>query len=371
MIGENSFSLLADAWVKGIRSFDIKKAAAAVEHDANNEGPLPAVGRNGVKYYNSIGYVPYDNKKEGQSFREAAAKTLEFAYDDFCAAELAHAAGKDDEARVFAAHAMNYTNIFDPTIGFMRGRKADGAWDEPFYPDEWGGPFTEGCSWHWTWCVFQDVPGLAKLLGGDKAMGAKLDSVFDTEPTVRTGTYGQMIHEMTEMVAGNMGQYAHGNEPVHHVIYLYDFVGQPWKAQSRVRQTMALLYQCTPDGYCGDEDTGQMSAWFVFSALGFYPVCPGSPEYLIGSPIFDKATLTFPDGKPFVITTRHNGPQKPYIEGASLNGAPFKRTYLNHEEIRNGGEITFNMTSAPAYEWGASEESRPKSALASLLEGLK
>jgi predicted alpha-1,2-mannosidase len=367
MIGENSFSLLADAWIKGLRDFDIQKAVAAMVHDANNEGPLPAVGRNGVQYYNSLGYVPYDNTKAGPSFREATAKTLEYAYDDFCAAQLAHAAGKDALARTFARHAMNYTNVFDPSVGFMRARKADGTWDEPFYPDEWGGAFTEGCPWHWTWCVFHDIPGLAGLLGGDQAMGAKLDAVFDTEPTVRPGTYGTMIHEMTEMVAGNMGQYAHGNEPVHHMVYLYDSVGQPWKAQSRVRQAMALFYQCTPDGYCGDEDTGQMSAWYVFSALGFYPMCPGDPEYLIGSPIFDKATLTFPDGKAFIITARCNGPQRPYIVKAALNGKEFNRVYLLHEEVRNGGEIVFDMTSAPDYKWGTGEESRPKSPLATLL----
>lgn len=366
MIGENSFSLMADAWMKGIHNFDIQKAVAAMVHDANNEGPLAAVGRDGVKYYNSIGYVPYDNKG-GPSYREATAKTLEFAYDDFCAAQLAHAAGKDDVARVFAAHAMNYTNVFDPSVGFMRGRKADGTWDSPFHPDEWGGPFTEGCPWHWTWCVFQDIPGLANLLGGETAMAGKLDSVFDTEPTVRTGTYGGMIHEMTEEIAANMGQYAHGNEPVHHMLYLYDFTGQPWKAQSRVRQAVTLLYQANPDGYCGDEDTGQMSAWYVFSALGFYPMCPGDPQYLIGSPIFDKATLSFPGGKTFVINAHNNGAQKPYIRAARLNGEKFDRIYLSHDEIRNGGEITFDMTSAPAYDWGSSEDSRPKSALAALL----
>lgn len=369
MIGENSFSLLADAWVKGIHSFDIEKAVAAMVHDANHQGPLPAVGRDGVKYYNSIGYVPYDNGKKGPSFREATAKTLEFAYDDFCAAQLAHAAGKDEAARTFARHAMNYTNVFDPSVGFMRGRKADGSWDEPFYPDEWGGPFTEGCSWHWTWCVFQDVPGLSRLLGGDDAMAAKLNAVFDTEPTVRTGTYGGMIHEMTEMIAADMGQYAHGNEPVHHMLYLYDYAGQPWKAQSRIRQALSLLYFPTPDGYCGDEDTGQMSAWYVFSALGFYPVCPGSPEYLIGSPLFDKATLNFSGGAAFVITARNNGPQKPYIRQATLNGEKFNRTYLEHNEITGGGELVFDMAPAPVYEWGVAPESRPKSALAPLLPG--
>ena len=374
MIGQNSFSLLADAWVKGIRGFDLNKAVTAMIHDANNEGPMASVGRDGAKSYNSLGYVPYDNRPKpdrGESFREATAKTLEYAYDDFCAAQLAHAAGKDSEAAVFASRAMNYTNVFDPKTGFMRGRKADGSWDEPFYPDEWGGPFTEGCSWHWTWCVFQDVPGLSALLGGDKAMGDKLDAVFDTEPTARPGTYGNPIHEMTEMIAADMGQYAHGNEPVHHMLYLYDCVGQPWKAQARLRQAMNLLYTPTPDGYCGDEDTGQMSAWYVFSALGFYPLCPGSPNYLIGSPLFDKATIQLPGGKSFVVTARNNGMQKPYIREAHLNGEKLDRSFISHDELGGGGNLVFEMTSAPDYKWAVKPESHPPSALAHLLGEMK
>lgn len=366
MIGENSFSLLADAWVKGIRSFDPAKALEAMVHDANNEGPLPAVGRDGVKYYNSLGYVPYSSAKDEPKVREASAKTLEYAYDDFCAAKLAHAIGKDDIAQTFARRAMNYTNLFDTSIGFMRERKADGSWNEPFYPDQWGGGFTEGCSWHWTWCAFQDIPGLVKLMGGDKAFADKLNAVFDTEPTVRVGTYGAMIHEMTEMIAGDMGQYAHGNEPVHHMLYLYDYVGQPWRAQSRLRQAMTLLYQATPDGYCGDEDTGQMSAWYVLSALGIYAVCPGDPNYAIGSPLFDKSTLNFPSGKTFTIVADDNGPQKPYIRGAELNGQTFNKTYLSHDQIASGGQIVFHMTSAPDEKWGTAPESRPPSALSEL-----
>jgi predicted alpha-1,2-mannosidase len=368
MVGDHSFSLLADAWTKGITNFDAAKAVEAMVHDANHEGPLPAVGRDGAHYYNSLGYVPYSSVNGEPRVREASAKTLEYAYDDFCAAKLAHAIGKEDEAQTFARHAMNYTNLFDPKIGFMRERKADGSWNEPFYPDQWGGGFTEGCSWHWTWCVFQDIPGLVNLLGGDKAFIDKLNAVFDTEPTVRTGTYGGVIHEMTEMIAADMGQYAHGNEPVHHMLYLYDYAGAPWRGQSRLRQTMTLLYQTTPDGYCGDEDTGQMSAWFVFSALGFYPVCPGDPHYAIGSPLFDKATLLLSNGKQFVITAENNSPQKPYIRGATLNGSPFGKTFLSHEQITAGGEIVFNMTSAPDEKWGAAPEDRPPSAL-SLLWG--
>jgi predicted alpha-1,2-mannosidase len=371
MIGENSFSLLADAWVKGVRGFDAEKALTAMVHDANNSHPnISAVGRDGVQFYNELGYVPYDNqaprRSSTNSFIEASAKTLEFAYDDFCAAQLAHQLGKTAEAETFARHAMNYTNLFDSNIGFVRERKADGSWDEPFYPEQWGGGFTEGCSWHWTWCVFQDIPGLVDRMGGDKAFGEKLDAVFATPNTVRPGTYGGMIHEMTEMIAGDLGQYAHGNEPIHHMIYLYDYVGQPWKAQSRIRQIMTLLYQPTPDGYCGDEDTGQMSAWYIFSALGFYPVCPGEANYVIGSPLFDQATLTLANHKTFTVLARNNSAQEHYVRSAMLNGETFDKTFIRHQDIMNGGELTFQMSSQPNYKWGVSPESRPGSALRDL-----
>jgi predicted alpha-1,2-mannosidase len=360
MIGNHAFSLLADGWVKGIRSFDAGKAVAAMVHDANAEGPVHSVGRDGAEFYNRLGYAPYPG------IREAGAKTAEYAYDDFCAARLARAVGDESAAKVFAQHAMNYTNLFDTSIGFIRGRNTNGAWNQPFYPDEWGGPFTEGCSWHWTWSAMQDVPGLIKLMGGEKAFAEKLDAVFTSPNTFRPGTYGGPIHEMTEMAALNMGQYAHGNEPIHHMIYLYDYAGQPWKAQSRLRQVMSLLYQATPDGFCGDEDTGQTSAWFVFSAIGFYPVCPGEPNYLIGSPLFDKATLSLPGGKTFTITANNNGPQKPYIQGAKLNGGNFDKVFLSHEEITRGGGLDFQMGSAPNEKWAVKDESRPASAMSQL-----
>lgn len=363
MIGNHAFSLLADGWVKGIRSFDAQKAVAAMVHDANTQAPdnCRSIGRDGAEFYNKLGYVPYSPVKGEPSFREATAKTLEFAYDDFCAAVLARAAGCQADADVFLRKAMNYTNVFDTKVGFVRGRKADGSWCAPFDPTEWGGAFTEGNPWHWTWSVFQDVPGLIGLLGGEAAFGTKLDAVFTSPNTFKVGTYGGVIHEMTEMAALDMGQYAHGNEPIHHMVYLYNYAGQPWKTQSRVRLIMSRLYQATPDGLCGDEDTGQMSAWFVFSALGFYPVCPGTTVYDIGSPLFEKATLRLAGGKTFSISAASNGPQRQYIRGATLNGQPFARTYLKHDEIINGGEIAFDMTSAQDYKWATGPEARPLS----------
>jgi predicted alpha-1,2-mannosidase len=362
MIGNHSFSLLADGWFKGIRSFDPQKAVTAMVHDANAEGPVHSVGRDGAALYNRLGYAPYPG------IREAGAKTVEYAYDDFCAAKLANAIGRDAEAKVFAQHAMNYTNLFDTSIGFIRGKDTNGVWNQPFYPDEWGGPFTEGCSWHWTWSAMQDVPGLVKLMGGEKAFADKLEAVFTSPNTFRPGTYGKPIHEMTEMAAVNLGQYAHGNEPIHHMIYLYDFAGEPWKAQSRARQVMTLLYQATPDGFCGDEDTGQTSAWYVFSAIGFYPVCPGDPNYLLGSPLFDKVTLTLKDGKKFTVIANNNGPQKPYIQSGELDGESFDKVFLSHDEIMRGGELKLQMGSAPNEKWAVKSESRPGSALLQILE---
>ncbi|MGO9203172.1 MAG: GH92 family glycosyl hydrolase [Limisphaerales bacterium] len=365
MIGNHAFSLLADGWVKGIRSFDADKAVAAMVHDAGTQGPnnCRSIGRDGVKYYDKLGYVPYSNERGQPSVQEAAAKTLEYAYDDFCLAQLARAIGHEAQAEEFYRKSMNYENLFDTKTGFMRGRKADGSWCEPFDPTEWGGPFTEGCSWHWTWSVFQDIPGLVKLMGGDQAFAAKLDAVFTAPNTFKTGTYGGVIHEMTEMAALDMGQYAHGNEPIHHMIYLYDYVGQPWKTQSRIRLAMNQLYQATPDGLCGDEDTGQMSAWYVLSALGLYAVCPGDPNYIIGSPLFDRATLSLPNNKTFTIVAKNNGTQHPYIHAATLNGQPFNRTYLSHQEVAAGGELAFEMVSAQDYKWAAGPEGRPPSAM--------
>jgi len=366
MVGNNSFSLLADGWVKGVRSFDANQAVDAMIHDANNSGPISTIGRDGVKFYQDKGYLPYSPVKGETSFHEATAKTLEFAYDDYCLAKLANSVGRKADAQLFAQRAMNWTNVFDAKIGFVRERKDDGSWVEPFYPNQWGGGFTEGCSWHWTWCVFHDIPGLVNAMGGEKAFGDKLDSVFSTSSDVRPGSYGGMIHEMTEMVAADMGQYAHGNQPIQHMIYLYDYAGQPWKAQSRVRWAMGKLYAPTPDGYCGDEDNGQTSAWYVFSALGFYPVCPGDDNYLIGVPLFDRATITTGQGKSFVITASNNGPLKPYIKSATLNGESFNRTYIGHDELLKGGQLGFEMTSAPNYKWAIEPSSRPASALGRL-----
>ena len=359
MIGNHAFSLLADGWVKGVTNFDLATAVDAVTHDAH-DGGFFGVGRGEAKDYDTLGYVPYPK------VFASASKTLEYAYDDFCAAKLAAAAGRTDIEKAFLKSAMNWTNVYDPAVGLMRGRKEDGSWCESFDPIEWGGPFIEGNSWQWSWSVMQDIPALIQTMGGNEAFANKLDAMFNAGSTVHVGTYHTMIHEMNEMVAQNLGQYAHGNEPVHHVIYLYDYARQPWKAQMRIRQVMRLLYQSTPDGLSGDEDTGQMSAWYVLSALGIYPVCPGDPHYVIGSPVFRKATIHLVNGQTFTITAKDNGPQEYYIQDANLNGAPFDKTYISQKQIEHGGELSFQMGSFPNYNWGVAAESVPPSPILDL-----
>ena len=353
MIGNHAFSLLADAWVKGNRDFDARHALEAVKHDAHARGPISTLGRDGVKYYESLGYLPTPE------IREATAKTLEFAYDDYCAGVLARELGDTAAADAFAANAENWRNVFDPATGFVRGRKKDGTWAEPFHPDEWGGPFTEGCAWHWTWCVFHDIGGLMQAMGGREAFADKLDQVFDVPPTVRTGSYHGLIHEMTEMIAINMGQYAHGNQPIQHMIYLYVYAGQPWKTQHHVRQVMDKLYNPGPQGLCGDEDNGQTSAWYVFSAIGFYPVTPGNPVYIMGSPLFDRATITLPGGKSFTVEADGNGPGQEYIQQATLHGKPLDRAWLTHQEVAHGGTLRLQMGPQPNKQWATDKDARP------------
>ncbi len=347
MIGNHAFSLFADAWVKGNRDFDTQKALQAMVHDASHEGPLHSVGRDGVRYYRELGYLP------SPEIHEATAKTLEFAYDDYCASVLARGLGEKQLAQSFAKSSRNWSNVFDPKTGFVRGRKKDGSWVEPFWPDEWGGPFTEGNAWHWTWSVFHDLDGLMEALGGRAAFARKLDQVFEVPPTIRVGSYGGLIHEMTEMVALNMGQYAHGNQPIQHMIYLYVHAGQPWKTQQHVRQVMNNIYDSSPRGLCGDEDNGQTSAWYVFSAMGFYPVTPGNPTYILGSPLFDRVTIALPNGKEFVIEAADNGPCQFYIQSASLNGKPLDRAWLTHQEVADGGMLQLQMGHQPNKRWAS------------------
>lgn len=357
MVGSNSASIIADSYLKGIRGYDINTLYEAILKNSENEGPMASVGRLGVKYYNKLGYIPYD-----VNINENAARTLEYAYDDFTIWKLAQELKRPkEEIERFRLRAQNYRNLFDKSTNFMRGKNLDGSWQTPFVPEAWGGAFTEGSSWHYTWSVFQDPQGLIDLMGGDKAFVAKLDSVFSMPPIFDCKYYGFEIHEITEMVNGNMGQYAHGNQPIQHAIYLYDWTSEPWKAQSRVREVMNKLYSPEADGLCGDEDNGQTSAWYVFSAMGMYSVCPGQPEYAIGSPLFNKVTLNLENGKTFTIVANNNLPDNVFIEKARLNGKSYSRNFLTHEDIRIGGEMIFDMSAAPNVNRGTGAKDRPYS----------
>jgi predicted alpha-1,2-mannosidase len=354
MIGNHAISLLADAWVKGIRTFDPQKALDAYLHEATNKGPWgPANGRHGWKEYYQLGYVPYPE------YGEATAKTLEYAYDDFCGYQLAKAVNAPFYEGIFSKQMFNYRNVYDSTTGFMRGRNSKGEWLSNFDATEWGGPYTEGSAWHWLWSVFHDVNGLIGLLGSNKNFTAKLDSVFSMPNTFKVGTYGRPIHEMTEMAMANMGQYAHGNQPIQHMIYLYNYAGEPWKAQYHARHVMKKLYNATENGYPGDEDQGQTSSWYVLSALGFYSVCPGTDQYVIGSPVFKKVTITLENGKQFVVKANGNSHENVYIQNATLNGVAYSKNYIRHADIVNGGLLEFNMGSSPNTTRGTSGTDKP------------
>jgi predicted alpha-1,2-mannosidase len=293
---------------------------------------------------------------------ENTARTLEYSYDDFTIWKLSQVLKRpQEEIDRFYTRAQNYKHVFDPSTNFMRGKKKDGSWSTPFVPEKWGGDFTEGSSWHYTWSVFQDPQGLIDLMGGEKAFTDKLDAVFTTPPHYDCSYYGFPIHEIVEMCVMDMGQYAHGNQPVQHMIYLYNYAGQPWKAQKWVRKVMDKLYTPTPDGLCGDEDNGQTSAWYVFSALGFYPVCPGAGEYVIGAPLFKEATMHLQNGKKFTIKASDNSKENLYIQSAKLNHRKMTKTYLRHDDIVKGGKVEFKMGSEPNMKWGASKEDAPYS----------
>lgn len=357
MVGNNSASIVADAWIKGVKTKDIETLYEAVKKGANNAGPMTAVGRAGANFYNELGYVPYDVK-----IHENAARSLEYAYDDFTIFQLAKSLNKPKEEQEFyKKRAFNYQKLFDPSTGLMRGKNKDGSWSKPFNPFKWGDAFTEGNSWHYSWSVFQDIEGLAKLMGGHAAMEIKLDSVFSLPPIFDDSYYGFPIHEIREMQIANMGQYAHGNQPIQHMIYLYNHVGAPWKTQYWLRETMNRMYSPNPDGYCGDEDNGQTSAWYVFTAMGFYPVTPATDEYVLGSPIFDKVTISLNNGKKVRIETKNNSDKNRYIQNLKFNNKHYSKNYIKHSELLKGANLSFEMGAEPNKQRGVSKGDLPYS----------
>ena len=347
MVGNNSASVVADAILKGITpEEDIETLYEAMLSGRTKVHPeVSSTGRLGHEYYNTLGYVPYN-----VGIHENVARTLEYAYDDWCIAQVARKLGREEDAAMLEKASHNWRNVFDPETKLMRGRNADGTFQSPFSPYKWGDAFTEGNAWHYTWSVFHDVEGLADAMGGKQEFVRMLDSVFVVPPIYDDSYYGVRIHEITEMQVANMGNYAHGNQPAQHMIYLYDYAGQPAKAQWWTREVMDRLYSAKPDGYCGDEDNGQTSAWYVFSALGFYPVCPGSDEYAVGSPLFRKAVIHLENGREVVIEASENSPSKRYVSRMTVDGRAAEKPFLGWSELKEGATVRFDMTESQTDE---------------------
>ena len=358
MIGNNSASVLVDAYMKGVKVDDLETLYKGLIHGTENVHPeVSSTGRLGYEYYNKLGYVPYDVK-----INENAARTLEYAYNDWCIYKLAKELKRPKkEVQLFAKRAMNYKNLFDKETLLMRGKNKDGKFMAPFSPLKWGDAFTEGNSWHYSWSVFHDPQGLIDLMGGDEVFVSMMDSVFSVPPVFDDSYYGFPIHEIREMTVMNMGNYAHGNQPIQHMIYLYNYAKAPWKAQYWLRQVMDRMYTPTPDGYCGDEDNGQTSAWYVFTALGFYPVCPGTDQYVLGAPLFKKAVIHMENGKQVEINAPANSADNIYIQHMKVNGGDYTKNYLTHKDLMEGSVIDIEMGNKPNKSRGVAAEDAPYS----------
>jgi predicted alpha-1,2-mannosidase len=350
MIGDHPVVVILDAYMKGIKGFDIEKAYEAVRKNAM-EIPFEhrSKGRVGLEYYLKFGYLPYDK------ISQSVSRTLEYSYNDWCVAQLAKNLGKMDDYGLFMKRSANYKNVFDPSTGLARPKDSTGKWLEPFIPTFIGHGknrhYTEGNAWQYTWFIPHDIQGMIDLEGGSEKFIKKLDTLF---------TMSSEIQSSVSDVTGLIGQYAQGNEPSHHAIYLYDYAGAPWKVQNMVRNVMDNLYSSGPAGLCGNEDMGQMSAWYIFSAMGFYPVTPGQNTYAIGSPVFNKVIIhldkPYYSGGKFVIEARNNSGENKYIQSATLNGKILSNPYFSHSEIKNGGTLIFQMGPDPNKEWGSATE---------------
>ena len=358
MVGNNSASVLADAFLKGVRVQDVETLYEGLQWGTKNVHPdVSSTGRLGHEYYNTMGYIPCD-----VGIHENAARTLEYAYNDWCILQVAKALDRPkNEIRELEKRALNYRNLYNERYKLMCGKRKDGTFEPDFSPLKWGGNFTEGNSWHYTWSVFHDVQGLIELMGGNSEFVSMLDSVFAVPPHFDDSYYGFPIHEIREMTVMNMGNYAHGNQPIQHFIYLYNYAGAPWKAQYWLRQVMNRIYKPTPDGYCGDEDNGQTSAWYIFSALGFYPVCPGSNEYVLGAPLFKKAVMHLENGNIVTINAPANSDDNIYIRNLYIDGKEYKHNYLLHDRLMQGVTIDAIMSDTPNKKRGVAEEDAPYS----------
>lgn len=349
MIGYHAASLIADAYTKGYADFDLQEAykacLRAAEYDTTGikcpDLVLPHLMPMAKYYKNTIGYIPCDRENE------SVAKALEYAYDDYCISVLAEATGDYKNSQKYARFAKAYTLYFDPSVRFMRGVDSEGNWRTPFNPkasNHRNDDYCEGNAWQWTWFVPHDVEGLVELMGGEDAFVGKLDSLFTADSTIE----GDLV---SADISGLIGQYAHGNEPSHHVIHLYNYANRPWKTQELIDRVLKEQYRNAPDGLSGNEDCGQMSAWYVLNSMGFYQVCPGKPVYSIGRPIFDRVDVSLPDRKVFSVVTKNNSGENKYIESATLDGRPLDEPFLTHQDIAGGGTLEIVMTAKPT-KWG-------------------
>ncbi len=360
MVGNATASVIYDAFTKGLIKKDAVKMYEGMLHGANNVHPkVSSSGRTGYQYYNKLGYVPYDVK-----IRDNASRTLEYAYDDWCIYQMGKKLNRPaEELELYRNRSLNYKNTFNKNFNMMSGRNEDGTFPAKFKPEAWWDAFTEGNSWHYTWSVFHDIQGLINLMGGEKTFVSTLDSVFIMPPTFGSTEKpkNDLVHEMREMQIAGMGQYAHGNQPIQHMIYLYNYAGEPWKAQYWVREATDRLYQATPDGYCGDEDNGQTSAWYVFSALGFYTVCPGTNEYVIGSPLFKSVKVHLENGKKIIINAKNNSVDNRYIKAIKLNGKAYGKNFFKHEDLIKGAVIDVDLSAKPNRQRGTAKTDFPYS----------
>ncbi|WP_307401180.1 GH92 family glycosyl hydrolase [Paenibacillus anaericanus] len=329
---------VADAVVKGIGGFDTEVLYEGLLKHADRPADNEKLGRRGIELYKEYGYLPHD------CFSESVSNTLDYVYGDFCIAQIAKTLGKQDDYERFMARAQNYKLLFDTSTGFMRGRNEDGTWQDKFDPLEWGDPFCEGGAWQGSWAVPHDFAGLAELMGGEGAFADRLDQLMSEEPLFKVGSYGMEIHEMSEMATAGFGQFAISNQPSFHIPYIYARIGELSKTQFWVRKTMAELFSSKQGGFPGDEDNGSMGAWYIWSAIGLYPLSPGIPEYIIGSPLFSKATIHLENGRKLVVEADNNSPSHVFSESISWNGALWEHHSLPHEELKGGGVLNFRMS---------------------------
>ncbi|UKS25446.1 GH92 family glycosyl hydrolase [Paenibacillus sp. HWE-109] len=334
-------AVFADAAVKGIQGFDLRSAYEGLLKHATQVSDVPGAGRQGLAHYLEHGYLPHEHVHHSVSY------TLDYVYGDFCIAQIARALDDQERADAFVARSRQYRNLLDPSVGFMRGRTENGEWLEGFDPLLWGGPYCEGGAWQCSWAVQHDFAGLAELLGGKEAMIRKLDELMTTPPHFKVGSYGQEIHEMSEMAATDLGQFAISNQPSFHIPYIYTALGSPAGTQCWVRKTLEEQFSAHPDGLPGDEDNGSLSAWYIFGAIGLFPLCPGVPEYVLGSPLFRRVTLHLANGKSFVIEAEQQSRDNKYVADSWVNGEATDALYVTHEQILAGGVLKFQMTDTP------------------------